>query len=81
VHGLGFADALQELDLSGWSLVRALFGFNIGVEIGQAMVVLIAIPVLFYISSLRHARLAYRVMSLGVAGAGAVWFVQRVFLT
>src|SRR5262249_55363571 len=28
VHGLGFADALSELSLSGWPMTRALVGFN-----------------------------------------------------
>src|SRR5437588_1439210 len=35
VHGLGFASALTELGLNGTELVRALVGFNLGVEIGQ----------------------------------------------
>jgi HupE / UreJ protein len=35
VHGLGFADALAPLALRGWGLVRALGGFNLGVELEQ----------------------------------------------
>ena len=36
VHGLGFAGALQSLELGGESsLARALFEFNLGVELGQ----------------------------------------------
>jgi hypothetical protein len=32
IHGLGFASALTELDLARDALVRALIGFNVGVE-------------------------------------------------
>jgi hydrogenase/urease accessory protein HupE len=35
VHGLGFADALSPLALTGWPLVSALAGFNLGVELAR----------------------------------------------
>jgi len=78
VHGLGFADALIELALSGWPLVRALVGFNLGVELGQAIAVCVALPALFYIATLGRARLIFRCTSLAVAGVGAYWLVQRL---
>jgi hypothetical protein len=80
VHGLGFADALMELALSGWPLVRALVDSNLGVELGQAIAIGVALPVLFYLSSLTHARPIYRCTSPGVAAVGAYWLVQRMFV-
>lgn len=41
VHGLGFAGALQELGLARAEFPRALFGFNLGVELGQLTIVAI----------------------------------------
>ena len=79
VHGLGFADALSQLALSGWPLVRALVGFNLGVELGQAVAVGVALPALFYVGSLKRATVMVRAASLAVAAVGAYWFVERVF--
>jgi hypothetical protein len=39
VHGFGFANTLLELELPTASLVTALIGFNLGVEVGQLAVV------------------------------------------
>ncbi len=79
VHGLGFADALSQLALSGWPLVHALVGFNLGVELGQAVAVGMALPALFYVGSLKRATVMVRAASLAVAAVGAYWFVERVF--
>jgi HupE / UreJ protein len=79
-HGLGFAEALTELHLAGWPLARALLGFNLGVELGQALVVLLLAPALA--SMARHAvgpRIA-RGLSAGIAGVGLIWLVQRLVL-
>ncbi|MBV8852799.1 MAG: HupE/UreJ family protein, partial [Sinobacteraceae bacterium] len=39
IHGLGFAGALQDLQLPRRLLLTSLFGFNVGVEAGQLVVV------------------------------------------
>jgi hypothetical protein len=47
VHGFGFSFALREsLQFAGTHMVTSLFGFNIGVELGQLFCLMIAIPVL-----------------------------------
>ena len=58
IHGLGFASALTELDLSRAALVRALVGFNVGVELGQIAFVVVVIPPLAWAS--RPGRLPRR---------------------
>ncbi|MBI5861410.1 MAG: HupE/UreJ family protein [Rugosibacter sp.] len=81
VHGLAFAEALTELHLGGWPLARALLGFNLGVELGQALAVLLVAPVLAWIA--RHAagpRIAHG-LSMSIAGMGLLWLAQRVVLT
>ena len=59
----------------GWSLL----GFNLGVEIGQAVIVLAIAPALALLA--RRAPPAHvrtvRVLAAGIAAAGAYWFVQR----
>ena len=81
IHGFGFAGALSELELPRWALGWSLLSFNIGVELGQACIVLMVAPLLAYITRIRPVlggRIAYAA-SLAVIFAGAVWFVQRVW--
>jgi hydrogenase/urease accessory protein HupE len=40
IHGMGFASALSELNLPDRDFAKALFSFNVGVELGQIAVVL-----------------------------------------
>ena len=47
IHGFGFSFTLREsLQFAGDHLMTALFGFNLGVEIGQIAVLLVLIPAL-----------------------------------
>ena len=81
VHGFGFASVLREMDLPQRALGWSLFSFNVGVEIGQLMVVVLVASAL---AALRHRseaagrRLAFA-GSIVVVLAGTFWFVQRVF--
>jgi hydrogenase/urease accessory protein HupE len=80
VHGLGFASVLREMDLPRRALGLSLVSFNLGVEVGQLLVVVV---VAFALATLRARseragqRLAV-VGSVGVVVAGSVWFVQRL---
>jgi hydrogenase/urease accessory protein HupE len=80
LHGFGFASALAELELSRSELISALFGFNVGVELGQATLVLLALPLLLL---LRRSRFAFRVevaLSVASVGVGLYWLLQRAVL-
>lgn len=81
IHGFGFANVLKEFGLPTEALGWSLFSFNFGVEIGQAVIVLIAASLLAALRSRRQA-LAQRVAFAGsviVILAGSYWFIQRVF--
>ena len=78
VHGFGFAGALSEIGLSGWPLARALIGFNVGVETGQAAAVLLLAPLFAWLARLPQARRYASALSALLAIAGAAWFVERV---
>lgn len=80
IHGFGFANALRELELPQQALVQALFSFNLGVEFGQACIVLAAAPLLTMLHR-RKAIIAQRLVtagSFGVIAVGGYWFIQRV---
>jgi hypothetical protein len=78
VHGFGFANALAEIGSQGARLVPVLAGFNVGVELAQLSVVVIALPLLL---RMRHSPFyAARLMpaaSMAMMLAGAAWFAAR----
>ncbi|MBA2541567.1 MAG: HupE/UreJ family protein, partial [Deltaproteobacteria bacterium] len=49
LHGFGFSSVLIDLGLPSSQLVGSLLGFNLGVEIGQAAIVIAVLPVLYFI--------------------------------
>ena len=51
--------ALRELGLPAHGLLLSLFGFNLGVEVGQGLVVAACLPVLALLHRTRSARAAY----------------------
>ncbi len=80
IHGFGFASALAEMHLSHSGVAQALLGFNLGVEAGQAALVLPAAP-LIALARRRALFLRYGLPGLSLASlaVGAYWFVGRAF--
>jgi hydrogenase/urease accessory protein HupE len=80
IHGFGFANVLREMDLPRRALGWSLFSFNLGVEIGQLIVVLIVASLLAAIRSRSETAGRYVAVagSIVVIVAGAFWFTQRV---
>jgi hypothetical protein len=79
IHGFGFANALQEIGGGGVRLAPMLGGFNLGVEIGQLLIVAAILPLLWILG--RTPLYATRIMpalSLATAMTGAIWFAGRL---
>ena len=81
IHGFGFANVLREMDLPPRALGWSLFAFNLGVEVGQLLVVAVVATSLAALRSRNEAAGRQLVVagSVAVMAAGAFWFVQRVF--
>ncbi len=82
VHGFGFAGVLQGLELPTERLVPALAGFNLGVEIGQIGIVLIAWPLLALAcraTAPRWQHWARDLATAGLCGLGCFWLLERAF--
>ncbi|MBL8682534.1 MAG: HupE/UreJ family protein [Myxococcales bacterium] len=84
VHGLGFAGAIGELGLPRRALVRSLAAFNLGVELGQLALALVAFPALGWLATRSREPRAYRQrvlapISLALVALGLYWFVRRAF--
>jgi hypothetical protein len=79
VHGFGFSFVLSErLQFAGSHLLTSLVAFNVGVEIGQLAVLLVAIPVLdLLFRRVIAERLGTILVSALVAHTGWHWAVER----
>jgi hypothetical protein len=80
VHGFGFSSALRELGLPHQGLLFSLFGFNAGVELGQVLVLALALPALVLLRSTRWEPRVVWSSSLAVLLVSLVLFVERAFL-
>jgi HupE/UreJ protein len=81
VHGLGFAGALARTGLGqpGVPLVLPLLGFNLGIEIAQAALATLAVPVLWRLRRWpAFERYGSRAISGAVGALGLAWFIERV---
>ena len=80
IHGFGFANVLTELGLPESTLLIALVGFNLGVEIGQVAIVAVFLPLAFALrETWVYQRLVLVAGSLLIAMVAAAWLVERVF--
>jgi hypothetical protein len=80
LHGFGFSAALLELGLRRSELIVTLFGFNVGVEIGQLAVVALFLPVAYLARKSPYYRsIGLRGGSAVIAIVASIWFVQRAF--
>jgi hypothetical protein len=80
IHGFGFANVLREMALPARALGWSLFSFNVGVEIGQLLIVVVVATALAAVRT-RNEVWGRRLVvggSIVVIAAGAFWFVQRI---
>ncbi len=79
-HGLGFATVMGHLPFRIVDLLKSVIGFNVGVELGQAAIVVVLFPILF---ALRKTKIYEPLVLRGVSGVLIVvagwWFIQRAF--
>ena len=76
VHGFGFAGFLMDTGLLGTSLFIPLLGFNLGVELGQLIIVAIALGAATLLR--RHIpKVLPQVVAAGLCGIGVFWFLSR----
>jgi len=80
IHGFGFAAVLREVGLPPGALGWSLAAFNVGVELGQLVAVVVAVGLLAAVRryDVVLAERCVVVGSVGVIAAGTYWFVQRL---
>ncbi|MGB5692742.1 MAG: HupE/UreJ family protein [Flavobacteriaceae bacterium] len=78
-HGFGFASVLGDLGFRGEYLTLSLLGFNLGVEVGQVVIIALIFPVLYAIRKLwLYPRILIYLSLLLILIAG-YWLLERAF--
>jgi hypothetical protein len=78
-HGLGFATVMGHLTFRMVDLVKVMVTFNVGVELGQLAIVLVAFPALFVIRKQSwFVPVVVRAGSLVITAIAAYWLVDRI---
>lgn len=81
MHGLGFAGSLRITDEVSGSLLTSLLSFNVGIEAGQALLLLVVFPLILLVRRGRWSVPVVRGATSVVAAVGLIWFVERFFLS
>ncbi len=80
VHGLGLAGALREIEIPGRYFVPTLLTFNVGVEVGQLLILTVALPLLWLLAN-RVPKLRQRVLialSTLISIIAVLWLIERI---
>jgi hypothetical protein len=78
IHGFGFASVLSDLGLPRGSLALSLVSFNLGVEVGQLVIVATFLPLAYGLrKSWTYQRLVLVSGSLGIAALACAWLIER----
>ncbi|HEY4065863.1 MAG TPA: HupE/UreJ family protein [Burkholderiaceae bacterium] len=78
IHGFGFAGVLSELNLPAAQFAWALLQFNVGLEMGQLMIVISVTAVLFLLRDwTRYRPMVIRGGSYAAIVVGVLWLIER----
>lgn len=82
LHGFGFAGALKEIGLPESDVPTALLTFNLGVEVGQLLIVAATLVALASVRKLRAdwLRPAIRASSYAIGAVASMWLFERILL-
>jgi len=80
LHGFGFAGALSEIGFPQKDVPLALFTFNIGVELGQLLFIVVVVLLWKVVQKIRLPlpQWSWKVVPYGMGIVATFWFVQRV---
>lgn len=80
-HGFGFAGLLSELGVGRGQRLISLLGFNLGVEIGQAFIILLLFPTLAMLRRTAAYPWILKIGSMVLGVIAGIWAVERIFET
>lgn len=79
IHGFGFAGILREIELPHAAVPMALLSFNLGVELGQLVLLGMVLPLITQLRRVpRFQRIGVPTLNIAIALAGSAWLLERV---
>ena len=80
IHGFGFGGFLFEVGFSEDNLLKTLFGFNLGVEVGQIMAIILFLTLFYLLGKLKIMNQGYfnPILATFLVSLGTYWFVYRI---
>ena len=79
IHGFGFASILQDFTVDKSNLISLVLAFNIGVEVGQLLILAALLPVLYLLRMKFKSKSITENVSIAVFIMGFDWFLERAF--
>jgi hypothetical protein len=79
LHGFGFAGALSEIGIANDQLFLSLLFFNMGIEIGQLMIIPIVGIIIYLLNKIDLKNLFRSLVTYGIGGMGCFWFITRIW--
>lgn len=78
LHGLGFAGSLLSTGIPNGFFLPALVLFNLGIELGQLAILLLVVPLLFWVDKTFESKKSMLVISLCILALALYWLGVRV---
>ncbi|RZO98545.1 MAG: HupE/UreJ family protein [Gammaproteobacteria bacterium] len=78
LHGFGFAGALGEIGIANEQLLLSLLFFNIGIEIGQLIMIPIFLIIIWLLQKIKLNFSITKLSSYAIGGMGSFWLIERV---
>ncbi len=78
-HGFGFASVLADLGLTNDFLTISLLGFNVGVELGQLVIIAMVFPILYLLRKTKFYNKILVYGSIILMIVSLYWCIERIF--
>ncbi len=77
-HGLGFAGLMKDISVPDDRLISSLLSFNIGIELGQFMIVAAILPFIYFFRVKPWYPTGVKIVAVIISIIGLVWGFQRI---
>ena len=77
-HGLGFAGAFSALNIESSNYLLPLIFMNIGVEMGQLFILMLAFPIVWILRNQKYGYILLHIFSFVTIGFAVLWLLERV---
>ncbi|MFT4076187.1 MAG: HupE/UreJ family protein [Asticcacaulis sp.] len=78
IHGMSFATVISSVGLDVWQKVTAVFGFNLGIELMQLLIVALVVPWLILLARARAYRRVRLTGAVLAAVSSVAWAIARI---